>query len=178
MGGKAMTRRDFLFLLAGLLFSGTACLPDDWDVGLFGREPSYDPFYVAYLERVRNQALTFQVPAGEDDKAWIRAQDVLKSYHRKLGCSRTLTVSNGTTIESAPSKRDLVDYAGAAFLYQVRRVPLGEKTEYSVAYALPSRYNTIKAPRIARSMAHARIIALYIISGTIDPRAFNDDRLL
>ena len=168
-----MKKQSIFILLAGLFVSGTACLPEDWDVGLFGRKPPYDPFYVAYLERVRSQALTFPVPAGEDDEAWTRAQNVLREYHRELGCSRELKVSSDRTIESVPSKGKRSIYPGAAYIYQIRRDPLGEKTEYSVAYTSPPPSSPVRELLIKRTLANARIIAVYIVSGTIDPRAFN-----
>jgi hypothetical protein len=168
-----MKKRSLFILLAGLCVSGIACLPEDWDVGLLRREPSYDPFYVAYLERVRSQALTFQVPASEDDEAWTRAQNVLKKYHGELDCSRKLKVSSDRTIESVPSKGKRRIYPGAAYIYQIRRDPLGEETDYSVAYASPPPSAPARELFIKRTLANARIIALYIVSGMIDPRAFN-----
>ena len=159
----------FIFSVACILLLN-ACLPEDFFV--IYHNPSQQPDYLDYMERVKAQPLEFQIPVREDAAAWARAHYIFKSRNGKLHGSHKFRISTDKILEIAVSKGSINIYEDVSFLYRVVRASGREMVNYKLSYASYSKEFSFLSPL---ERYHAKVIAYYIVSGKLDKRANYED---
>jgi hypothetical protein len=158
-----------MLVLAGLsgILLQAGCFPDDFV--LFPDRPSARE--TAYLEKVKDQFLEFEVQVSEDAAAWDRARFVLTTYGKAMAGQNRLMTSTDSVLEIPPRKNDqhygeaCADQSGYA--YRVTREPAGEMVRYKISFCYPSA----SPPSTDYRELCARAIAYYIVSGEFMKRA-------
>jgi hypothetical protein len=135
------------------------------------------PQDVEYLEAVKAQSLTFQIPTSEDAVAWERAREILTKYGHRMGGRGKLRASTNVMEMSASKAKYVIRCEeNSDFAYRIVRESRESIVEYTVSYCAwiseigPSD-DSERGKFSNNPKGYARFVAYYIVSGKKKKRA-------